>query len=117
MSKYKIAVPNISHLTVQTYTSSGKYNTMSIVKEGKVGGVSTTHDSNITRDRGSNKKDKFIGFTKNDSELGDKESKVFGRATMESRSNGLYSKYKSGFSSNNISDKGFDHDMDDSLVY
>ena len=115
-SKYQIAVPSISHLTVQTYTSSGKDNTLGLVKEGKIGGVSTIYDSKLTKDRGRNKKDNFIGLNKHDAEIGDKESKVFGRATMESRSGGRHGFSKTGFTANNMSDKGLDGDLSDTLV-
>ena len=115
-SKYKIAVPLISHLEVQTYTSSGKGNTMELVKEGKKVGVSSVHDSKLTKDKGRNKKDNFIGIKKHDTEIGDTESNVFGRDTIEGRSSGRHGFSKSGLTSNSMSDKGLDGDLGDSFV-
>lgn len=114
-SNYQISVPLISHLTVHTYTSTGKRNTMGLVNEGKAGGIISVYDSNITRDRGNNKKDTFIGVNKHDSVIGDKESKVFGRNSAEGRSSSQ-GVSKSGFTSNNISDKGIEGTLGDSLV-
>ena len=116
MSKYQIAVPSISHLAVQTYTSSGRNNTMELVKEGKITGVSSVHDSKFTNNRGSNKKDNFIGLKKHDMEIGDKESKVFGRDPKEGRSSSRRGFAQSGFTSNSIPDKGLDGDLGDSFV-
>ena len=114
-SNYQISVPSISHLTVQTYTSSGKHNTMGLVHEGKAGGIISVHDSNITRDRGRNKKDTFIGSNKHDSEIGDKESKVFGRGSAEGRSSSR-GVSKSGFTANSLLDKGLEGDLGDSII-
>lgn len=114
-STYKVAVPLISHLTVQTYTSTGKDNTMGLVKEGKIGGFTSVVDSSITRDRGQNKKDKFIGFNKHDSELGDSDSKVFGNNTAGGRSGGGHGFAKSGLTSGKLSDKGLEGQFGESL--
>lgn len=114
-SMYKIAVPLVSHLTVQTYTSNGKDNTMGIVKEGKIGGFTSVVDSSITHSRGRGKKDDFIGFNKNDSELGDHDSNVFGNNNATGRSGGNHGFAKSGLTSGKLVDKGLDGDFGDSL--
>jgi hypothetical protein len=114
-SRYKIAVPSISHLTVQTYTSNGKDNTIGLVKEGKIGGFTSVVDSSITRDRGRNKKDTFIGLNKHDSELGDNDSNVFGSNYAVGSSGGGHGFAKSGLTSNKLSDKGVDGRFGDSL--